>query len=175
MDCNSPGSSVHGISQARILEWIVISSFRGSSWPRDWTGVSYVSCIGRRVLYHWVTRDALNARFHIGGGNCSCLGQTYRNLYFRPLFWKYVSYLRINSSSSIIWNYLDEPQENKLTKPCIFFFDSFIEIQITYHITHPVNCPFQWLFFSSIFRVVQPWVQSILEYLNQPQKKLCTC
>ena len=52
MDCNPPGSSVHGILQARILEWVVISSSRGSSQPRDRTRVSYVSCIGRRVLYH---------------------------------------------------------------------------------------------------------------------------
>ena len=37
MDYNLPGSSVHGIFQARILEWVAISSSRGSSWPRDWT------------------------------------------------------------------------------------------------------------------------------------------
>ena len=52
MDCSSPGSSVHGILQARILEWIVISSSRESSQSWDWTPFSYVSCIGRRVLYH---------------------------------------------------------------------------------------------------------------------------
>ena len=38
-----PGSSVHGILQVRILEWIAKTSFRGTSWPRDWTHVSYVS------------------------------------------------------------------------------------------------------------------------------------
>ena len=38
MDCSSPGSSVHGILQARILEWVAISFFRGSSWPRNGTG-----------------------------------------------------------------------------------------------------------------------------------------
>ena len=37
MDCSPPGSSVHGISQARILEWVAISSSMGSSQPRDWT------------------------------------------------------------------------------------------------------------------------------------------
>ena len=41
MDCSLPGSSVRGIFQARILEWIVMPSSRGSSWPRDWTCVSY--------------------------------------------------------------------------------------------------------------------------------------
>ena len=40
MDCSPPGSSVHRIFQARILEWVSISFSRGSSWPRDWTGVS---------------------------------------------------------------------------------------------------------------------------------------
>ena len=47
-----PGSSVHGISQARILEWVAMSSSRGSSPPKDQTCMSYVSCIGRGALYH---------------------------------------------------------------------------------------------------------------------------
>ena len=42
MDCNSPGSSVQGISQARILEWIAIAFSRGSSWRRDWTLISLI-------------------------------------------------------------------------------------------------------------------------------------
>ena len=50
VDCSPPGSSVLGISQARILEWVVKPSSRGSSQPRDWT---LVSCIGRRILYWW--------------------------------------------------------------------------------------------------------------------------
>ena len=52
VDCSLPGSSVLGISQARILEWVAISFSRGSSQPRDGTPISYLSCIGRRVLYH---------------------------------------------------------------------------------------------------------------------------
>ena len=51
MECNPPGSLVHGISQARILEWVAISFSSGSSWPRDRTLVSCVSCIGRWILY----------------------------------------------------------------------------------------------------------------------------
>ena len=47
LDCSPPGSSVRGILQARILEWVAISSSRGSSRPRDQTWVSRVSCIGR--------------------------------------------------------------------------------------------------------------------------------
>ena len=53
MDCSLPGSIVHGISQARILEWVAITSFRGSSWPRIWTHLSYISYTGRWILYHW--------------------------------------------------------------------------------------------------------------------------
>ena len=47
-----PGSSSHGILQARILEWAVISPSRGSSSPRDPTQVSCISCTGRQVPYH---------------------------------------------------------------------------------------------------------------------------
>ena len=53
MDCSHPGSSVHGILQARILEWVAMPFSRGSSQPRDQTHVSHVSCICRWVLYHW--------------------------------------------------------------------------------------------------------------------------
>ena len=48
--CSLPGSAVHGILQARILEWVSISFSRGSFWPEDWTHVSCISCIGRWVL-----------------------------------------------------------------------------------------------------------------------------
>ena len=41
-DCSQPGSSVHGILQARMLEFVAIPFFRGSSWPRDWAGASQV-------------------------------------------------------------------------------------------------------------------------------------
>ena len=56
MDCSPPGSSVHGISQARIQEWVAISFSRGSFQPRNWT---HISSTGRWVLYHWTTREAL--------------------------------------------------------------------------------------------------------------------
>ena len=52
MDGSLPGSSVQGILQARILEWVAISSSRGSSRPRDQTHVSYISCIGKQILCH---------------------------------------------------------------------------------------------------------------------------
>ena len=52
------GSSAHGIFQARILEWVAIFFFRGSSPPRDQTCVSSIFCIGMRVLYHCTTWEA---------------------------------------------------------------------------------------------------------------------
>ena len=59
MDCSLPGSSVHGISQAGILEWVPISSSRASSQPRDRIHVSCVSCIARKILYHCTIWEAL--------------------------------------------------------------------------------------------------------------------
>ena len=52
IDCSPPGSSVRGILQARILEWVAMPSSRGSLRPRDQTRVAYVSFIGRQILYH---------------------------------------------------------------------------------------------------------------------------
>ena len=52
VDCSPPGSSVHGIFQAKILEKFAISSSKGYSRPRDQTCVFCVSCIGRRILYN---------------------------------------------------------------------------------------------------------------------------
>ena len=55
MDCSPPGSSVHEIFQARILEWVAISFSRGSSQPRDQTRVS---CTAGRFITDWATREA---------------------------------------------------------------------------------------------------------------------
>ena len=61
LDCSPPGSSVHGIFQARILEWVTISFSRRSSWLRDWT---QVSCIVGRCFTVWATRE-VKPRQHI--------------------------------------------------------------------------------------------------------------
>ena len=55
IDCRLPGSSVHGILQARILEWVAMPSSRSSSQPRDQT---QVSCIAGRFFTVWATREA---------------------------------------------------------------------------------------------------------------------
>ena len=59
--CSPPGSTVHGVFQARILEWVAVSYLRGSYWSRQWT---WVSCIGKWVLYHWAAWEA-----HLYHGN----------------------------------------------------------------------------------------------------------
>ena len=55
MDCSLPGSSIHGIFQARVLEWAAISFSRRSSQPRDQT---QISCIAGRRFTIWATREA---------------------------------------------------------------------------------------------------------------------
>ena len=59
MDCSLPGSSVHRILQARILEWVAIPFSQGSSWPRDQT---QVSCIADKVFTIWATRKAYHCK-----------------------------------------------------------------------------------------------------------------
>ena len=56
MNLSLSGSSLHGILQAGIMEWAAISFSRGSSWPRDWTCLSYT---GRWILHHCITWEAL--------------------------------------------------------------------------------------------------------------------
>ena len=51
---SSPGSNIHEILQARILEWVAMPFFWGSSWPRDW---SYVSCIAGGPFTFWATTE----------------------------------------------------------------------------------------------------------------------
>ena len=56
--CSLQGSSVHGVSQARILESVAVPSSRGCSWPRYLTCTSYVSCIGRQFFSTSTTWEA---------------------------------------------------------------------------------------------------------------------
>ena len=60
MDCSLPGSSVQGILQARIMEWVAISSPSGSSGTRDW---NHVPCSSRQILIHYNTREVLPESF----------------------------------------------------------------------------------------------------------------
>ena len=78
MDCSPPSSSVHGILQARILEWVAISFSRGSSQPRERI---QVSCILGRHFNLWATREAL---FHhpLNFKKVSCQLPVTRNCWF---------------------------------------------------------------------------------------------
>ena len=61
MNCSPPGSSVHGILHARILEWVVISSSNGSSQPRDWI---CISCIAGRFFTEELLEKTLKFTLH---------------------------------------------------------------------------------------------------------------
>ena len=61
LDYSSPGSSVHGILQARILEWVAILFSRGSSWLRGWT---CICCIAGRFYTIWAAEKALEGSSH---------------------------------------------------------------------------------------------------------------
>ena len=61
MDCSPPGSSVHGIFQARILEWVAISSSRGSSQPRNGPMFLVFPALAGRLFTTCISREALPA------------------------------------------------------------------------------------------------------------------
>ena len=78
MDCSPPGSSVSGILQARILAWIAISYSGGFSQPRDQTPTSWISCIGRQILYQLYHLGSslqwnINHTFMLWGDSGLCL------------------------------------------------------------------------------------------------------
>ena len=90
MDCNLPGSSIHGIFQARVLEWVAISFFRGSSPPRDQTLASRIA--GRCFMFS-ATREA---QHHLGSPHTFLVGP---NLLKKILAYNYCSRIFINSIS----------------------------------------------------------------------------
>ena len=115
MNCSSPGSSVHGISQAGILVWVAISFSRGSSQPRDWT-VSHVSCIGRQILYHWATQEAFIDQF------CYmwCLNVSFFGLVFLPLMGRIFPFLCVRSNFLMDARHCDgEGNGNPLQCSCL--------------------------------------------------------
>ena len=96
MDCSPPGSSVHGILQARILEGVATPSSRGSSWPRYQIPVSCGSCIGRWVLYHSLA--------HLGS----------------PQMWSQPLFKGIKSLEKWTWEWLEKwPKGKYARKHCL--------------------------------------------------------
>ena len=86
MDCNLSGSSVHGILQARILEWVAVPFSRGSSQPRDWTQFSHIT---GRFFTIWATREALSSQKSawISRNFKGSLGHTLKNRAEAALIW----------------------------------------------------------------------------------------
>ena len=82
MDSGPPVSSVCGVSQAKIQERVAISLSRESSRPRDWT---CFSCIGRQVLYHWPTREALPFAWEMETSSPSQLASSTNYITFSPV------------------------------------------------------------------------------------------
>ena len=80
----SPSGSVHGIFQARILEWIAIASFRASSQSRDQT---CVSCIGKWILYHWATWEAPSPQHRAQNNYLAFLKSISKNLCLSCVFY----------------------------------------------------------------------------------------
>ena len=93
MDCSPPGSSVHGILQAKILEWGAIPFSRGSSWPRDRT---CVSCIAGRFFTIWANRWAVKQQippFWVSqnSGACRKVGIIWSKYFWKVFFWDWGS------------------------------------------------------------------------------------
>ena len=117
-DCSPPGSSVHAILQARILEWVAIPFSRGSSQPRDQTLVSY---IGDRFFTIWATREAPRfflsfQRLVYADTQCVCLFPFSIHIVYHmvhatyPLFHRFIllysnDVLKINPSM-YLWDYI---------------------------------------------------------------------
>ena len=64
MHCSLPGSPVHEVFQARILQWVAISFSMGSSWPRDQTHVSSVSCIAGGFFTCWAIKEEIHYKYN---------------------------------------------------------------------------------------------------------------
>ena len=109
MDCSPPGFSVHEICQARILEWVAISSFRGSSRPRDQT---QVSGIAGEFFTVWATREALLQNWfdtiHLVFFYCSFYSVPWTSL---PWTWVKTPYWNTEHCSWIKWLLTGRPHQ----------------------------------------------------------------
>ena len=118
MDCSPPGSSVQGVSQARILEWIAISYSKGSSWPRDRI---QVSCTDWQFFYFFTTEPP---------GKPSC----YPNLTYYYLLWPHLPQIICHTAT---WMTFPEiiPTEIFLKKFFIGFSYNFEnQLMIDFHL-----------------------------------------
>ena len=118
MDYSPPGFSVHGILQARILEWVVMPFSRGSSWPRDRTGVSSIAgrfftgdkhrqCI--RKLRHYLADKGLYSKSHGFSNNHVWLWKLDHKEDWVPKIWCFLTV--------VLEKILDSPLDCKKIKP----------------------------------------------------------
>ena len=116
MDCSPPGSSVHGILQARILEWIAMPSSRGSSWSRNQTQVTQIE---GRFFTVWATKECI-----------------YKSIIYLPATLQSFCTLHPALSFHGIYNYL----KFHLLSICLLFICLFPQIHAYEDGDHPVCC-----------------------------------
>ena len=94
LDCSPLGSSVHGLFQARILEWVAIPDSRGSSYPRDWTWISHIALGSFTIwpLLSWVLWEILDDTATVLNYCLPWLSTT-NSLKFHNGCWLYISFL----------------------------------------------------------------------------------
>ena len=102
MDYSPTGSSVHGISQARILEWVAIFFSRRSSWLRDWT---QVSCITGRLFAFWATRKADLCILERRNEFSRFLHESHELFYYLVFSWLFRKTLKLLRSSEPSWRH----------------------------------------------------------------------
>ena len=118
-DCNPPGSSVHGILQARILQWVAISFSRGCSRCRDWT---WVSCIAGRFFTVCATREALLVKSSHSKYQKQHSWWKWK-IYLPAACWSYKGKVKCSCPWSwVIWVVMGFVYEYKIQGSCFHFF-----------------------------------------------------
>ena len=108
MNCIPPSSSVHGILQARILEWVAVLSSRGSSRPRHWTCLSCVSCTGRQILAPPEKPQGHKRRVLVYQGQCPCkkkrdtTGLSFSLQAHREAMWRHGKQKRLQAREDVL-------------------------------------------------------------------------
>ena len=129
MDCSSPGFSGHGTSQAGILEWVAISSSRGSYRPRDWT---LVSCIGDGFF---TTMKAHESLLFNSNGAMKIL-----SLLFCFMFLDCFSIFHLNTWWAFLWPHLVTSHFAPLQSPSSFYSGLQAWLQLIFRVHMYVTC-----------------------------------
>ena len=129
MDCSSPGFSGHRTSQAGILEWVAISSSRGSYRPRDWTRVS---CIGGGFF---TTMKAHESLLCISNGAMKIL-----SLLFCFMFVGCFSIFHLNTCWAFLWPHLVTSHFAPLQRPSSFYSGLQAWLQLIFRVHVCVTC-----------------------------------